>query len=679
MSEEKHVEASRHTQPRRGGPLQHGPMGPMGGGEKAKDFKGTMRKLLAFIGTYRIALFVVLILAVAGTVFGIFSPKILGQITTQVVEDYTARMVYDRVHEQLPAGVALPEGTTLGDIWPMMEQQEEVKAMLGKVSEEQLETFKAIDLTVRPSFQFDKIGQTAMMLIALYLISAVFMYVQGFVMSGISQKIAYRLRKDISAKINRMPLKYFDSKPFGDVLSRITNDIDMVSQTLNQSLSQIVTSITMLVGIIVMMFTISWQMTLIALVTLPASFSLIMLTIKKTQKHFAAQQKGVGDINGHVEEMYGGHSVMRVFGGEKRSVETFDGMNKELYEHSWKAQFLSGLMMPIMIFIGNIGYVGVCVVGGYLAINGQVYVGDIQAFISYMRQFTQPVAQMAQMANVLQSTAAAAERVFEFLGEEEEIPEADKPAILSSVRGDVTFEHVTFGYAADKTIIHDFSAEVKSGMRVAIVGPTGAGKTTLVNLLMRFYDVERGTIRIDGVDIRDVRRETLRKCFGMVLQDAWLFNGTIRENIAYGYEEATQADIERAARAAHVHHFIRSLPGGYDMELGEDATNISQGQKQLLTLARAMLEDAPMLILDEATSSVDTRTEVLIQQAMQNLMRGRTCFVIAHRLSTIRDADLILVLNEGNIVEQGTHAQLLALDGFYADLYKSQFETAEAS
>jgi ATP-binding cassette subfamily B protein len=494
-------------------------------------------------------------------------------------------------------------------------------------------------------------------------------------MTDASQKITYKLRRDISEKINRLPLAYFDKRTFGEILSRVTNDVDTVSQTLNQSLTQIVTSVTMIIGILIMMFTISWELTLVSIILVPLSFILIGLIIKKSQHFFKEQQDSLGEINGHIEEMYAGHNVMRVFNGEQRSIQKFEKINKKLYRSAWMSQFLSGLMMPIMTFVGNLGFVGVSVLGGWLAIQGKLQIGDIQAFIQYVNQFNQPIVQSANIANVMQSTAAAAERVFEFLEEKEEKAENDKKAVLEHSTGAVNFENVVFGYDPDKIIIKGFNANIKSGQKIAIVGPTGAGKTTMVNLLMHFYDVNKGAIKIDGVDTHDMKRADVRKLFGMVLQDTWLFNGTIRENIAYGKPGATEEEIVAAARAAHADHFIHALPQGYDLKLNEEADNISQGEKQLLTIARAMLAKTPMLILDEATSSVDTRTELLIQKAMENLMKGKTSFVIAHRLSTIRDADLILVMNHGNIVEQGTHKELLAQNGFYASLYNSQFVT----
>ncbi len=644
----------------------HGQM--MQGGEKAKNFKGTMNKLIKYLRPFWISIIIVLIFAIASTAFAIVSPRILGDMTNQVVNDYTNRVIYDQVISKLPKGMPLPPGTTGADLI-----KHAPPAMLKKIPADKLEKIKALDFSKRPSIDFQKLGKTALLLVGLYLLSALFSYIQGWIMSGVTQKIAYQFRRDISNKINRIPLKYFDTRTHGDVLSRVTNDVDTVSQTLSQSMTQMVTSVTMIIGILGMMFSISWLMTLVALLIIPLSFGFIGTVVKRSQKHFRTQQATLGRLNGHIEEMYSGHNVMKVFNSEKRSIGMFQKINKGLYESAWKSQFLSGLMWPIMSFISNLGYVGVTVTGGWLAIKGTINIGDIQAFIQYLSQFNQPVTQTANIANVLQSTAAAAERVFEFLAEEEEIPETEKPIELKTVKGSVEFDNVVFGYSPEKTIIKGFTASVQPGQRIAIVGPTGAGKTTMVNLLMRFYDVNEGSIKIDGVDIRDMKRFDVRKIFGMVLQDTWLFNGTIKENIAYGKPKATDEEIIAAAKAAYVDRFVHSLPNGYDMELNEEADNVSQGEKQLLTIARAILANPPMLILDEATSSVDTRTEVLIQKAMENLMEGRTSFVIAHRLSTIRGADLILVMDDGNIVEQGTHEELLAANGFYASLYNSQF------
>jgi len=654
---------------------RHGPMGgAIGVVEKPKDFKATMQNLLKYLRPFWTSIIIVLVFAIASTIFAILSPKIMGKATNQVVSDYINMKAYDQITGNLPKGMTLPAGTTGADILKKMPPE-----MVSKIPANSIDKIKALDLSHRPSIDFNKIEQIAFLLIILYLLSALFSYIQGWIMTNVSQKITYRFRKDISEKINRMPLKYFDGRTYGEVLSRVTNDVDTISQTLNQSLSQIVTAVTMVIGILVMMFSINWLLTLVSLVLLPVSVILISFIAKKSQHFFKEQQNSLGKINGHVEEMYAGHNVMRVFNGEKRSVAKFQKINDEMYDSAWKSQFLSGLMMPITIFIGNLGYVGVSVLGGWLAIKGKLQIGDIQAFIQYVSQFNQPIAQTAQIAGVIQSTAAAAERVFEFLNETEEIPETTNPVEIKNVKGAVVFDNVVFGYDPEKTIIKGFNAKIQPGQKIAIVGPTGAGKTTMVNLLMRFYDVNKGRILIDGVDIKDIKRADLRRMFGMVLQDTWLFNGTIRENIAYANPEATQADVEAAAKAAHADHFIHALPNGYDMELNEEADNISQGEKQLLTIARAMLAKTPMLILDEATSSVDTRTEILIQEAMENLMKGKTSFVIAHRLSTIREADLILVMRDGNIVEQGTHKELLKKNGFYASLYNSQFTSPDLS
>jgi ATP-binding cassette subfamily B protein len=593
-------------------------------GDKARDFKGTLRKLIQYLDSYRIAILIVMSFAVASTVFSIVGPKILGQATTTLFEGVIGEIT----------------GTGTG-------------------------------------IDFAAIGRILLTTLALYAGSALFSFVQGWIMARIATNITYRLRKDIAAKINRMPFKYFDTTSQGEVLALLTNDVDTVNQTLNQSLSQIITSVVTVVGVLVMMLTISWQMTLVALLIVPLSMGIITLVVRKSQKYFTQQQDYLGHVNGHVEEMFGGHLVMKAFNGETESVERFDGLNNTLYDAAWKSQFLSGLMFPIMGFVGNLGYVGIAILGGYLAVRNAITVGDIQAFIQYVRNFTQPITQIANISNILQQTAAAAERVFEFLAEEEEIPDVADPVQPQGIAGQVVFQNVQFGYSPDKVIIHDFSASAEAGQRIAIVGPTGAGKTTIVKLLMRFYDVDKGAILVDGHNIKDFRREDLRCMFGMVLQDTWLYNDTIMENIRYGWSGASDEQVIAAARAARVDHFVRTLPEGYGLVLNEEATNISQGQKQLLTIARAILTDPKMLILDEATSSVDTRTEILIQEAMYNLMKGRTSFIIAHRLSTIRNADLILVMNEGDIVEQGKHEELLARGGFYAELYNSQFESAE--
>lgn len=616
MSE--HIKKTEHT--KKAG-IHRGPGGMMMGGEKAHDFKGTIVKLNKYLNVYKVSIIIVFFFAAGSAIFSIAGPKILSKAVTKL---------YNGIMEKI-AG-----------------------------------TGQGIDFTY--------IGKIVIMLTALYFMSSLFSYIQGWIMSGVSMKVSYQFRKDISEKINRMPLKYFDGTNHGEVLSRITNDVDTVSQTLNQSLTQIITSVTMVIGVLIMMFTINWLMALAALVIIPVSAVLITIVVKYSQKYFKEQQVYLGHANGHIEEMYGAHLVMKAFNGEKKSIQKFDVINNELYRSAWKSQFLSGMMMPIMNFVGNLGYVAVCILGGYLAVKRTIEVGDIQAFIQYVRSFTQPISQIANISNVLQQTAASAERVFEFLEEEEEIPEASDTVKLQNVEGNVEFKDVHFGYNSDKIIINGFSASVKCGEKVAIVGPTGAGKTTMVKLLMRFYDVNNGAILVDGHDIREFSRNDLRSMFGMVLQDTWLYNGSIMENIRYGRLDAKDEEVIEAAKAAHVDGFVHTLPNGYNMVLNEEASNVSQGQKQLLTIARAILKDPKILILDEATSSVDTRTEVQIQRAMDNLMKNRTSFIIAHRLSTIRDADLILVMDHGNIVEQGTHKELLAKGGFYYSLYNSQFE-----
>ena len=649
---------------------QGGPMGNMGAGEKAKNFRGTMKKLVCYLAAFRWQLLAVAVLAVGSTIFAIVSPKILGEATNQIVKDYVSIKAYDTITKKLPADTKLPSGTTGGDILNRLPNKSEIE---GKIPAGQLDTIRALDMTKKPAFHFDAIGQIVLWLVGLYLLSATLRYLESWIMTNVTQKVTFQMRRDISLKINRLPLSYFDKQTYGEVLSRVTNDVDTISQTLNQSLSQIVSAVVMIAGIVAMMLSISWQMTVVALLVLPVSMGFVLLIAKKSQVQFTRQQTELGELNGHIEEMYAGHQVMRVFNGQARSLAKFTAINNQLHVSAWKSQFLSGLMWPIMNFVGNLGYVGVAVLGGWLAINGRLQVGDIQAFIQYMRQFNQPIEQTANIANVLQSTAAAAERVFEFIDEPEEAREGRDLVKLEKVKGGVEFDNVTFGYNPDEPVVKGLSARVKPGQRVAIVGPTGAGKTTLVNLLMRFYEINSGAIKIDGVDIRQMKRSDVRQMFGMVLQDTWLFSGTIRDNLRYGRPDASDDELIATAKEAHVDHFVRSLPGGYDMVLDEEATNISQGEKQLLTIARAMLAKTPMLILDEATSSVDTRTEVLIQQAMDRLMKGKTSFVIAHRLSTIRDADLILVVKDGNIVEQGTHQALLDQHGFYAELYNSQF------
>ena len=648
-----------------------GPMGGgMGAGEKAKDFKGTVKKLAKYLAEFRWQMLMVAIFAVGSTMFAIASPKILGGATNQIVEDYVSMKAYKTITSKLPNGASLPAGTTGADVLKQLPNKSEIES---QIPSNQLDTIKKLDLSQRPSFHFEAIWRVVSLLIGLYILSAIFRYIQTWLMTQVTQTVTFRMRRQLSEKINRLPLSYFDRQTYGEVLSRVTNDVDTISQTLNQSLSQIVSSTVMVLGILAMMFSISWQMSLVALLVLPLAGGAVTLIAKSSQKQFLSQQTQLGELNGHIEEMYGGHQVMRVFNGQKKSLAKFSRVNDQLQESAWKAQFLSGLIYPIMNFIGNIGYVIMAILGGWLAINGRLKIGDIQAFIQYIDQFNQPLVQVANIANVLQSTAAAAERVFEFLDEPEEQAEGKDLVKLAHVKGEVEFDNVVFGYKPDQTIIKGLSAHIKPGQRVAIVGPTGAGKTTLVNLLMRFYEINSGAIKIDGVDIAQMKRSDVRQMFGMVLQDTWLFNGTIRQNLLYGNPTASEEEMVATAKEAHVDHFVRSLPGGYDMVLGEEATNISQGEKQLLTIARAMLARTPMLILDEATSSVDTRTEVLIQKAMDKLMQDKTSFVIAHRLSTIRDADLILVVRDGNIIEQGKHDELLKQNGFYTELYNSQF------
>ncbi len=602
---------------------RHGHMGGgrhMMPGEKAKDFKGTMKKLMAYMGSYKIAILFVMLFAVGGTAFNIIGPKILGNATTEIFNGLVSRV-------------------SGGD-----------------------------------GIDFGKVGRILLSALSLYVVSAALSFIQGYIMTGISQKMTYRLRKEISEKINRMPVKYFDTMTHGEILSRITNDVDTLGQSLNQSATQVITSVTTIIGVLVMMLSISPLMTVIALLILPLSMCLISVIVKHSQRYFKDQQEYLGHINGQVEEVYSGHNIVKAFNKEEDIIKTFNDTNAVLYQSAWKSQFFSGMMMPIMQFVGNLGYVAVSILGGYLVIRNAIQVGDIQSFIQYVRQFTQPIQQVAQVANMLQSTAAASERVFEFLDEEEEEQTVADPVSTDNLEGRVEFDHVHFGYNPDHIIINDFNAKVEPGQKIAIVGPTGAGKTTMVKLLMRFYDVNSGSIKIDGHDLREFNRADLRSMFGMVLQDTWLFNGSIEENIRYGKLGATHEDVVEAAKAAYVHRFVQTLPGGYDMVLNEEASNVSQGQKQLLTIARAILADPKILILDEATSSVDTRTEVRIQKAMDNLMQGRTSFIIAHRLSTIRDADLILVMKDGDIIEQGSHEELLAKNGFYAELYNSQFE-----
>ena len=605
--------------------MPRGMHGRHAGTEKAKDFKGTIRKLIRYMSAFKVHMLFVAVFAVCGTIFNIVGPKILGKATTEIFN-----------------------------------------GLVSKVS-----GGSGID--------FGRVGQILLLTLGLYLISALCTFIQGIIMTGVSQKTTYRLRKEISEKISRMPMNYFDTKPVGEVLSRVTNDVDTLGQSLNQSATQMITSVTTLIGVLVMMLSISPLMTLVALLILPVSILLISFVMKHSQRYFRGQQAYLGNVNGQVEEIYSGHNIIKAFNKEEDVIREFNETNDKLYDSAWKSQFFSGMMMPIMQFVGNVGYVMVALLGGYMTIRGAIQVGEIQSFFQYIRSFTQPVQQIAQVTNMMQMSAASAERVFEFLEEEEEpvtgnVSEGQVPAVT----GNVTFDHVSFGYRPDQIIIKDFSAQVKPGQKIAIVGPTGAGKTTMVKLLMRFYDVNSGSIKIDGTDIRDFDRSALRSNFGMVLQDTWLFNGTIMENIRYGRLDATDEEVIAAAKAAHAHRFIMTQPEGYQTMLNEETSNVSQGQKQLLTIARAILADNRLLILDEATSSVDTRTEIQIQKAMDNLMRGRTSFVIAHRLSTIRDADLILVMKDGDIIEQGNHEELLARNGFYANLYNSQFEKVSA-
>ncbi len=611
--------SEKHT-PRRGPMGGHGH--GMGAGEKAKDFKGTMGKLIRYMGAFKIQMIFVAIFAVGGTVFNIVGPKILGKATTEIFN-----------------------------------------GLVSKVSG-------------GSGMDFGKIGQILLFSLGLYVVSAVLSFIQGLIMTGVSQKTTYRLRKEISEKINRMPMSYFDTKTYGEVLSRVTNDVDTLGHSLNQSATQLITSVTTIIGVLIMMLSISPLMTLVALLILPISITLISVVMKHSQKYFRGQQEYLGNVNGQVEEVYGGHNIVKAFNKEEDMIKTFEETNDQLYDSAWKSQFFSGMMMPVMQFVGNLGYVGVAILGGFLAIRKTIEVGDIQSFIQYVRNFTQPIQQVAQVANMLQSTAAASERVFEFLDEKEEDVTVLNPVSVEGLQGNVEFDHVHFGYNEDKIIVNDFSAKIKEGQKIAIVGPTGAGKTTMIKLLMRFYDVNDGAILIDGHNVKDFNRSELRQMFGMVLQDTWLFHGSIRDNIKYGKLDATDEEVIEAAKAARVHRFVQTLPGGYDMELNEEASNVSQGQKQLLTIARAILADPKILILDEATSSVDTRTEIQIQKAMDTLMKGRTSFVIAHRLSTIRDADIILVMKDGDIIEQGSHDELIAKNGFYAELYNSQFEKA---
>ena len=725
--------------PMGGGPMGHGPRGMMIPGGKARDFKGTLQKTIRFMRSSVPVILLAFLLAIGSVILTLNIPKVLGNATDEIMVGLMKRNVYDTITDTQKAMEKM--GKALADIPPqqMAALAQDENATLGTLMEQGLlpedalqgldknlrQTLSALPLSQlsqmgqsgqnqsfetigdylgamengqsiienippqyqdelletslqsRPGIDQEAVGHIIMVLIVLILLGAILGYLQNFLMSGVAQKVSYQLRDQINKKMNRLPLSFYDKTTHGETLSLISNDVDTVSTTLNQSLTQMITAITTLLGVLVMMFSISGWMTLTSLITLPLSFLIISLVVRRSQRHFRAQQEYLGHVNGHIEEMYSGHNVVRLFNGEERSRETFHQMNKKLYAAGWRSQFLSGLMQPVLSFVSNLGYVAVCVLGGYLTIHGRITIGDIQSFIQYVRRFNQPVMQSAQIMNTLQSTVAAAERVFTFLEQPEEADDGKAKLPAEGVRGDVTFDHVDFGYTPEKTIIHDFSTHVKDGQRIAIVGPTGAGKTTIVKLLMHFYELNSGSILLDGVDIKDLPRGVLRSQIGMVLQDTWLFNGTIRDNIRYGRLDATDEEVEKAARMACADHFIRTLPGGYDFVLNEEASNVSHGQKQLLTIARAILADPAVLILDEATSSVDTRTEVLIQQAMNRLMQGRTSFIIAHRLSTIRDADRILVLREGDIVEQGTHEELLEKGGFYANLYNSQFEPTE--
>ena len=616
--------AENRTKPSMRGPGGRGPGRGMGSVEKAKDFKGTLNTLVKkYLAVYKVWLSIVVIFAIASTIFSIVGPKILGNATTEI---------FTGIVSKISGGVGI---------------------------------------------NFGKIGNIIITLLVLYIISAIFSAIQGLIMTQISQKLTYKLRNDLAQKLNKLPMNYFDKKTNGEVLSVITNDIDTLGMNLNQSITQIITSVFTIIGILAMMFSMNVPMTLVSLLTLPLSGFAVKFIVGKSQKYFAKQQEFLGHVNGNIEETFSGYNIVKVFNGEEKAIQDFKKSNDELYESAWKSQFLSGLMHPIMNFIGNIGYVAIALLGGYLSIQGKITVGNIQSFIQYNKQFTQPINQIAQVSSMIQSMIASAERIFEFLDEEEEPKEITDKTDIKDLKGNVTFEHVHFGYKPDKIIINDFNAEIKEGQKIAIVGPTGAGKTTIVKLLMRFYDLNSGKILIDGHDISEFDRGEIRKMFGMVLQDTWLFNGTIKDNIKYGKQDASDSEIIEATKAAHVHHFIKTLPNAYNMEINEETSNISQGQKQLLTIARVILANPKILILDEATSSIDTRTEIQIQSAMDELMKGRTSFIIAHRLSTIRNADLILVMNNGDIVEQGTHEELLNLNGFYADLYNSQFEEVE--
>ena len=677
--------SNKNDTPRSNSSHGHGPAAtrPV---EKAKDFKGTLKKLLSSLNEFKLQIAAVVIFVIASVILSIISPKLLGRITNQVTDDYMAIKVYDGVHDSLPEGVTLPAGTTLEDLLKQREassqassaqsssNSQSIQQLADNLTDSQRDRLMSLDLTKRPGISFDIIGQIALLLIAIYLFSALFNYVESWIVTSITQRVAYRFRRDLSQKINHMPLRYFDTHPFGDVLSRITNDVDMVSQNLSQVISQVVYCTATIIGILAMMISISLTMTAIVLITIPLSALAISQIVRRSQKYFKQQQDVLGRLNGHIEEVYAGHNIVKIFGSERRVTAKFSRYNDSLYESAWKSQFISGLIFPTMNFIGNLGYVATTVLGGSLVLRGYIQVGDVQAFIQYIQQFNQPITQIANISSVIQSTVAAAERVFEFLEQpDEKTTWEGEGEVIDNVTGHVTFDHVKFGYDKDRTIIHDFSADVQPGQKIAIVGPTGAGKTTIINLLMRFYDPDSGSIKLDGVDTTKISRKNVRKNFGMVLQDTWLFSGTVKENLLYGKPNATDAELKAAVKAARADHVIRALPKGYNTMLDENANNVSAGEKQLLTIARAMLANAPILILDEATSNVDTRTETLIQDAMDKLMEGRTSFIIAHRLSTIRNADLILVLNHGDVIESGSHDSLMKQNGFYANLYNSQF------
>ncbi|MFL0252211.1 ABC transporter ATP-binding protein [Clostridium neuense] len=688
MSENRKTPPMKHHRGPGGGP----PMGRPA--EKAKDFKGTLRKLMKYLAPYKVRFIVVVITAILSVMFSVVSPKIMGKATTKLADGLIGKMATQKLDTQKDKiakqakeieaqknklDAAIKMNPAMAKSPQIVQGQAKLIAAEKAINNGEAKINQAITKVVNKygrKIDFDYIGRIILILIGLYVVSSAFNFIQSFVMASVAQKTVYTMRRDVEDKLNRLPLKYFDSKTNGEILSRVTNDLDTVATTLQQSLTQLISSIVQIIGAIVMMLTISGWLTLICVLTLPVSVFITMFIAKKSQKFFAAQQKELGMINGHVEEMFTGHKIVKAFGKEKDSIEEFNKINNRLYASGWKAQFMSGIIFPLMNFVNNLGYVAVCVAGGILVSNGAIAIGDVQAFFQYNRLFTMPIVQTANIANIIQSTMAAAERVFELLEETEEEPDKEDSEVLEAAKGEVKFENVHFGYKENELLMENLNIHVKPGQTIAIVGPTGAGKTTIVNLLMRFYEINDGRITVDGIDTREFKRNDLRKMFGMVLQDTWLFNGTIRDNIAYGREGATEEEIIKASKAAHADHFIRTLPEGYNTILNEEASNISQGQKQLLTIARAILADPQILILDEATSSVDTRTELAIQKAMNNLMKGRTSFVIAHRLSTIRDADLILVMNHGTIIEQGNHNELLEKKGFYADLYNSQFTGA---